>query len=52
MSEDGRFLIEGYFIDGKRSGPSREIKLSRKWPGCATIREGDYVNDVAKGQFK
>ena len=46
LSKDGHFLHEGYFKDGKRFGPQRIIKLSKRKPGHYLIREGKFSAGV------
>ena len=49
MGKDGSYLIEGYFKGGKITGPSRLIKLSKRKPGCYTVREGRFQQGVETG---
>jgi hypothetical protein len=39
-------LIEGYFKNGKINGPVRHIKMSKRKPGCYTMREGTLNESV------
>jgi len=51
IANDGTFIFEGFFVDGMREGPSRKVKQSLRKPGCFTIRDGNYVKDIAFGIF-
>ena len=42
LSNDGTLFFEGFFMDNCLEGPHRQIKLSTKRPGNATIREGFF----------
>ena len=52
ISDDGFTMHEGFFVDNVREGRQRHIKLSKRRPGCATIREGMFTNGNLVGEVK
>jgi len=46
LAQDGSCLTEGYFKNGQLNGPVRHIKMSKRKPGCYTMREGTYQEGV------
>lgn len=51
MRLDGSELFEGTFKNGQKSGFGRLIKKAGS-SGYATVREGNYVDDMPTGTFK
>jgi hypothetical protein len=52
LAKDKSFVQEGFFKNGKQHGPQRMIKMSKRRPGCYTIREGDFKDGEECGPQK
>ena len=39
LSDDGKFMFEGFFKDGQKNGVQRTIKVSKRKPGHFTVHE-------------
>ena len=52
LSKDGCTLIEGHFKNGKAEGLQRLIKVSKRKPGCTTIREATFTEGLESGTIK
>ena len=52
ISDDGFSMHEGFFVDNEKEGLQRHIKLSKRRPGCCTIRECEYMSGAVVSDIK